>query len=101
MIIEDLDIAGARMKLSDDLNLIYKERKWEMEMQMKYVNNIKKIANAYNTWDETYPKLYEFSKNYLYILEKLNTWGGLAHIITDRESVKGERCIFCIYYAPC
>ncbi len=67
MIIEDLDIAGARMKLSDDLNLIYKERKWEMEMQMKYVNNIKKIANAYNTWDETYPKLYEFLRiTYIY-----------------------------------
>ena len=93
MIIEDLDIAGARMKLSDDLNLTYKERKWEMKMQMKYVNNIIKIERAYDNWEERYPNLYQFSKNYLYILEKLNAWG-LAHITTDKESVKGESVFF-------
>lgn len=93
MIIENIDIAIARMKLSQDLNLSYKERKWEIKMQTKYVNNIKKIERAYDNWEERYPKLYQFSMNYLYILLKLNAWG-LAHLITEEESVKGESIFF-------
>lgn len=93
MLIEDLDIVGSRIKVSEDLNLTYKERKWELKMQMKYVNNIKKIERACYDWEELYPKFYKLSKNYLYILGKLNAWG-LAHITTDKESVKGESVFF-------
>jgi len=84
---------NARKRLASDLGIIYSERQWEIFQEKKYAKNMEIIQSADVEMQRDFPKLFDFIKSYLHLLEHLNDWG-VKHILKKEHSFKGENIFF-------
>ncbi|MBB2481359.1 hypothetical protein H5P36_14300 [Bacillus sp. APMAM] len=84
---------NARRRLTSDLGIIYSERQWEILQEKKYEKNMDVIQRADAEIKGDFPKLFDFIKSYLHLLEHLNNWG-VKHILEEKHSFKGESIFF-------
>lgn len=84
---------NARRRLASDLGIVYSERHWEILQEKKYEKNMDILQNADVKIQRDFPKLFDFIKSYLHVLEHLNDWG-VKHILEEEHSFKGESIFF-------
>jgi|GEM_PF-2272519 len=84
---------NARRRLASDLGIVYSERHWEILQEKKYEKNMDILQRADVKIQRDFPKLFDFIKSYLHVLEHLNDWG-VKHILEEEHSFKGESIFF-------
>lgn len=92
-IMYNLNYYQALDKLCDMAVIHVEEAKWLKSQKKRYVENVKKIENSEKEIGKEYPKLYNYIKKHLYVLEELNKHG-LSTITTEENSVSGMDIFF-------